>query len=67
MKPYGQITNRTFYNDRWGKVKTIPSSRVRNQMLKSGFNSSDMVEVQLPIIKSRTTLKRQWKNESIIY
>lgn len=64
MKPYGQTTNRTSYND---CVKTIPSSRVRNQLLKSGFNSSDMVEVQLPIIKSRTTLKQQWKDESIIY
>ena len=63
MKPYGQITNRTFYNDRYGIVKNIPSTRLRNKMLKSGWKPENYVEVQLPIIKSRTTLKNEWKSQ----
>lgn len=62
MKPFGSITNRTFWNDWFGKIKNIPSSKLRNDISKKE-NPNQRTEVQLPIIKSRTTLKNQWKKE----
>ena len=62
MKAYGRITNRTFYNDWYGKVKNIPSAKLRNELLKK-TDENDNVEVQLPVIKSRTTLKNLWRKQ----
>ncbi len=62
MKPYGSITNKTFWNDWWGKIKNIPSSKVRNNEKRNG-DENQFTEVQLPTIKSRSTLKNIWKKE----
>jgi hypothetical protein len=62
MKPFGSITNRTFWNDWFGKIKNIPSTKVRNSEKKK-YGENVKTEVQLPIIKSRTTLKNNWKKD----
>jgi len=62
MKPFGSITNRTFWNDWFGKIKNIPSAKLRNEISKKE-NPNQKTEVQLPIIKSRTTLKNNWKKD----
>lgn len=62
MKPFGSITNRTFWNDWFGKIKNIPSPKVRNSEKKK-YGENVKTEVQLPIIKSRTTLKNNWKKD----
>ena len=58
MRIYTQTTSRTFYGNEWfGKVKNIPSSKIRNKMLRL-YDKNDVVLVLLPTVKSRTTIKR---------
>lgn len=60
MKPYGSTTNRTFWNDWFGKIKNIPFARLRNSEKKK-YHPNHRTEVQLPPIKTRSRLKQLWK------
>lgn len=59
MTPYGKILNGKSYNLWGGYVKNIPSAKVRNNLLKKGSSPDEFVEVHLPIIKSRSSEKRE--------